>query len=571
MDIVIVGHVDHGKSTIVGRLLADTGSLPEGKLEQVKANCERNSKPFEYAFLFDSLRDEQSQGITIDAARIFFKSKARTYIILDAPGHIEFLKNMVTGASRAEAALLVIDGKEGVKENSRRHGYMLSLLGVKQIAVLVNKMDLLKYEKGAFERICKEYQDFLREIKVDPLCFTPVAGILGENIVNRSELMSWYTGPTVLEALDSFVSAGSGTDLPFRMPVQGVYKFTKDGDDRRIVAGSITSGTIRVGDELAFYPSGKRSKVKFIESYNTPRIDFAQADSATGFTLTEQIYLGRGEIATIANQTPRPKVATKIRTSLFWLGKMPMFKKRRYTLKLGTEKTEVKLAEILRVMDTSNLNTVKDCEQIGTNAVAECVLELDKPIAVDIADEFANTGRFVILDRYDISGGGLVREVIETESAAAKRIANDLNSSLLSAGQRAERFGHKPCFLLLAGSKKSNFRNLAKKLELKLFNSKRTVYFLDPERISSDPLDSGYLETVQHFLDAGVLLITAFEDLSGYEIHNFKARIGSRMAVIAAENDRSCEPDAFVHGSENEMIDQIEAFLVTNKITLPGK
>src|SRR3989338_6935966 len=164
MNIVIVGHVDHGKSTVIGRLLADTGSLPEGKLEQVKRECERSAKPFEYAFLLDALKDEQAQGITIDSARCFFKTAKREYIIIDAPGHIEFLKNMVSGAARAEAALLVIDAKEGVQENSKRHGYLLSLLGIHQAAVCVNKMDLAGYSREVFSKIEKEYRKFLSEI-----------------------------------------------------------------------------------------------------------------------------------------------------------------------------------------------------------------------------------------------------------------------------------------------------------------------------------------------------------------------------------------------------------------------
>jgi bifunctional enzyme CysN/CysC len=176
MNIVIAGHVDHGKSTIIGRMLADTKSLPEGKLEQVKENCRLNSKPFEYAFLLDALKDEQSQGITIDAARVFFETKKRHYIIIDAPGHIEFLKNMITGASRAEAALLVIDAAEGVQENSRRHGYMLSMLGIKQVTVLVNKMDLVGYKQDTFESIVNEYTDFLHKINVEPASFIPVSG-----------------------------------------------------------------------------------------------------------------------------------------------------------------------------------------------------------------------------------------------------------------------------------------------------------------------------------------------------------------------------------------------------------
>ena len=186
MNIVIVGHVDHGKSTVIGRLLADTHSLPEGKLEQVRAQCELNSKPFEYAFLLDALKDEQAQGITIDAARVFFKSDLRHYLILDAPGHIEFLKNMITGAARAEAALLVIDAAEGVQENSRRHGYMVSLLGIRQLAVVVNKMDLVGWDRGVYDRIVREYGAFLDQVGIRPACFIPVSARGGDNIADRS-------------------------------------------------------------------------------------------------------------------------------------------------------------------------------------------------------------------------------------------------------------------------------------------------------------------------------------------------------------------------------------------------
>ncbi|MFZ9011950.1 MAG: GTP-binding protein, partial [Anaerohalosphaeraceae bacterium] len=204
MNIVICGHVDHGKSTVIGRLLADTGSLPDGKLEQVRENCRRNSKPFEYAFLLDALKDEQSQGITIDSARVFFKTGKRHYIIIDAPGHIEFLKNMVTGASHAEAALLVIDANEGVQENSRRHGYMISMLGIRQIVVLVNKMDLVGYKQEVFDSIVSEYTQFLSGIDVTAKAFIPVSGMEGDAIAELTDKMPWYSGQTTLEALDNF-------------------------------------------------------------------------------------------------------------------------------------------------------------------------------------------------------------------------------------------------------------------------------------------------------------------------------------------------------------------------------
>ena len=319
MGIVIVGHVDHGKSTIIGRLLADTGSLPEGKLEQIKDLCARTAKPFEYAFLLDALKDERAQGITIDAARVFFRTPKRRYLILDAPGHVEFLKNMVTGAARAEAALLVLDAGEGIQENTRRHAYLLSMLGVRQLAVVVNKMDLVGSRQEDFDAFARDLGAFLGSIGLEPAAIIPVIGREGDNLATRSTTMSWYTGPTVLEVLDAFRSQGEAVDGPFRMPVQAVFKFTNDGDDRRIVAGTIDSGRLRVGDEVVFHPSGKRTRVKSLEAFNRVAPSVVGAGESAGFTLAQQIYVQRGELATLAHE-PQPVTATRIRTSIFWLG-----------------------------------------------------------------------------------------------------------------------------------------------------------------------------------------------------------------------------------------------------------
>jgi bifunctional enzyme CysN/CysC/sulfate adenylyltransferase subunit 1 len=225
MNIVITGHVDHGKSTLIGRLLADTRSLPEGKLQAVKDSCEKNGRAFEYAFLLDALADEQSQGITIDSARVFFNSKVREYIIIDAPGHIEFLRNMLSGASRAEAAILVIDAVEGVAENSRRHGLLLSLLGVKQVLVAVNKMDLTGYSEAVFRRITREYGQYLAKLGVKPAAFVPVSAREGKNITSPADETRWYSGKTVLEILDGFRPLVSNEDSFFAMPVQDIYRF----------------------------------------------------------------------------------------------------------------------------------------------------------------------------------------------------------------------------------------------------------------------------------------------------------------------------------------------------------
>src|SRR5262245_12948825 len=416
MNIVVTGHVDHGKSTVIGRLLADTGSLPEGKLEMVRATCERNAKPFEYAFLLDALKDEQAQGITIDSARVFFKTERRHYIIIDAPGHIEFLKNMISGASRAEAALLVIDAKEGVKENSRHHGFMLSMLGISQIAVVVNKMDLVDYSREVFDRIVAEYREFLARFGVTPRWFIPVSGFHGENLVHKAAALGWYDGPTVLEALEAFENRGPLTDAAFRMSVQGIYKFTQQQDDRRIVSGTIDSGRIAVGDEVVFYPSGKRSRVKTIEAFNRPPQPAPEAGQATGFTLTEQIYISRGEVATIASER-KPHVSTKMRVSLFWLGRAPLVMKKEYVLKLGAARVPVRLDQVHRVIDASELSSSETRTKVERHEVAECTLALGKPLAFDTAEQSPATGRFVIVDDFEISGGGIIRDAVSDKQA----------------------------------------------------------------------------------------------------------------------------------------------------------
>jgi bifunctional enzyme CysN/CysC len=404
--------VDHGKSTVIGRLLADTGSLPEGKLEQIRELCTRTARPFEYAFLLDALKDERAQGITIDSARVFFASAHRTYVIIDAPGHIEFLKNMVSGAARAEAAFLVVDAGEGIQENSRRHGYLLGMLGIRQVAVLINKMDLVAHDQRVYEELIREFGAFLAQVGVTPAAFIPVSGTNGDNLAVTSRVMSWYRGPTALEVLDGFKPESIALEKPFRMPVQDVYKFTAGGDDRRIIAGTIESGQLSVGDTVVFHPSGKRTRVSTIEAFNRPSPRRVRAGSATGFTLEEQIYVSRGQLAAREGQ-PAPKVATRISVSLVWLGRKPLVTGRDYMLKLGTARVRARLQSIERVIDASDLEVTEHKPQVDRHEVADCVLRLKTPVALDLVEELAGTSRFVLVDDYEIRGGGIVRAVVE--------------------------------------------------------------------------------------------------------------------------------------------------------------
>src|SRR5262249_20522911 len=244
--IVIVGHVDHGKSTLIGRLLAETGSLPDGKLDQLKAVSARRGMRFEWSFLLDALQSERDQGITIDTSQIRFRMPSRDIVLIDAPGHAEFMRNMITGASQADAALLIVDAAEGMREQTRRHARVLQLLGVRQLAVVVNKMDRVGYEAGRFEALRTEILAYLAPLDLAPVAILPISARHGDGIAARTPAMDWYDGPNVVEALDEFAPARPATALPLRLPVQAVYKF----DERRIIAGRIESGRIAVGDEI---------------------------------------------------------------------------------------------------------------------------------------------------------------------------------------------------------------------------------------------------------------------------------------------------------------------------------
>ncbi|MBI4211870.1 MAG: adenylyl-sulfate kinase, partial [Deltaproteobacteria bacterium] len=389
------GHVDHGKSTLVGRLLADTQTLPQGKLENVKAVCARQGRTFEYSFLIDALKEEQAKGITIDAARVFFKTAHRDYLIFDAPGHLEFLKNMVSGASHAEAALLVIDAHEGIRENSKRHAYMLSMLGIKQLAVLVNKMDLVGYSEAAFQDIQTSFSTFLDKIAVYPQSYIPISGFHGENVAQPSKNMPWYVGKTVLETLDAFEVRRPLTDLPFRFPVQDIYTFGEEP----IVVGTIESGTVKVGDELVFLPSEKRGVVKKGQGV---------AGEAIGLTFVDDLVVARGEVACRMSE-PLPDVVDHFRASLFWLGKKPMESGKDYILKLATARTTVRLEKILRRIDASSLALYNEGDAIQSYEVAEGVFSLHTPMVCHTQNDVPAMSRFVIVDDYDIVGGGIIR------------------------------------------------------------------------------------------------------------------------------------------------------------------
>ena len=587
MNIVIGGHVDHGKSTIIGRLLADTRSLPEGKLEQVRALCARTAKPFEYAFLLDALKDERAQGITIDASRVFFKSAARDYIIIDAPGHVEFLKNLITGAARAEAALLVIDAREGVQENSRRHGYMMSMLGVNQVAVLVNKMDLVGCDEATFRRLDTEYRAFLSQVGIRPTAVIPVVGRDGDNIAAASGAMPWYHGPTVLDVLDTFTSAGAAVDRPFRMPVQDVYKFTARGDDRRIVAGTVESGSAAPGDVVVFYPSGKKSTIKTIEAFNRPTPAGIEAGEAVGFTLAEQIYVARGEMAALAGQS-RPSLSSRFRATVFWLGREPLRRGRDYGIKIGATRATMRMDTIDRVIDASTLEAVSAADEVRRHEVAECTVSCNRTIAFDRVSEQPTTGRFVIVDGYDVSGGGVIREPLADSQAPIRErvLLREFKwePSFIPPERRAARLAQRPTLLVITGHKETDRKTLAKHLEARLFDEGRVVYFLGMGNVlygvdSDIARDAGHrqehvrrlAEIANLMLDAGVILIVSAQALTRAEIDLIRttvdpARIQTVWVGQREPGDPACDLELPREQSADDQVNDIRTLLVKSGV-----
>src|SRR6202047_580391 len=373
--LVIVGHVGHGKSTLVGRLLHETGSLPEGKLEMLKAVSARRGMPFEWSFLLDALQTERDQGITIDTTQIRFRTRSRDVVLIDAPGHAEFLRNMITGASQADGALLIIDALEGVRDQTRRHGYLLHLLGVKQVAVVVNKMDRVDFSEARFEAIRDEISAHLTALGVTPSAVIPISARDGDGVAERTRRTRWYDGPTVVEALDALEPARPLEQLALRMPVQAIYKF----DDRRIVAGRIESGGLAAGDEIVIMPAGKIAKIRTVESWPLTPVKGKQgAGRSVGITLDRELFVERGDVIAHVGATPRD--TRRLRARIFWLHEKPLSKGEQILVRLGTRESRATVVAIEKAVDPGELSSIEN-KAIAKNHVGEIDISLNQPSA----------------------------------------------------------------------------------------------------------------------------------------------------------------------------------------------
>ena len=397
---VIVGHVDHGKSTLIGRLLYDTDSLPEDKIEEVRRTCEELGREMEFGFLMDHLEEERSQGITIDTAQTFFKTGKRRYVIIDAPGHKEFLKNMITGASQAEAALLIVDASEGVKEQTKRHAYILKMLGLGQVAVLINKMDLVGYSKERFDKVREDLLAFLGSVGIRSGHTVPVSARSGDNVAFASRNMPWYEGPTVLDALDSFDTIESATHRPLRLPIQDVYKVK----DKRILVGRIEAGRVRKGDEVSFLPQGTISTINSVEIHWKDRTE-AEAGECIGITLADPLFVERGAVA--CPPSDRPTITSKIRANVFWMSRQP-FTGEGLVLRIATQEVRANI-QIEKKVDSSSLEPItENADRIFETEVAEMTIETNQPIVVENFNDIQELGRFVLVRRLDVVAGGII-------------------------------------------------------------------------------------------------------------------------------------------------------------------
>ncbi|MGB8264811.1 MAG: adenylyl-sulfate kinase [Candidatus Velthaea sp.] len=538
--IVIVGHVDHGKSTLIGRLLHDTGSLADGKFEEILASSTRRGVPIEWSFVLDSLQAERDQAITIDTSRVWFRHDGRRYAIIDAPGHRQFIANMLSGASEADAAVLMVDVTEGVSEQTRRHAYLLSLLGIEQVVVAINKLDAVGYDRDAFDRVAHDIRAHLADLHVTPAAVVPISAREGDSLIVRSANLPWYTGPTLLEVLAGFAPALPRADGPLRLRVQDVYRF----GTRRVIAGRVESGRIAQGDVVAVSPAGTSARVASIERWPDPGRQVAAAGESIGFTLDTPVYVDRGDlISHLAHAPARGHVCD---VALFWLADRPPVLGERLRLHFGPTEARVTLEEITRVIDTRSLDTTEVAAQY---TVLEARLRSPALLALDTRE--TGSPRCVVLRGSDVVAGGTILAVVDETRATNVQP----HRHLVARDERAQRNGHRGAVIWLTGLSGSGKSTLAMALERRLFERGMNVYVLDGDNIRSGiNRDLGFSvtertenirrvgEVAALFADAGVIAIAAFISPLARDRQTAREAAGAAFHEIAVSADlATCE------------------------------
>lgn len=405
--IVFVGHVDHGKSTLIGRLLYNTKSIAEDKIRDLEKNTPKGKK-LDFSYLMDHFEEERKQGITIDTAQIFFKTPKRNYVIIDAPGHVEFVVNMITGAAQADAAVLIVDAVEGIQEQTKRHCYILSMLGIKQVIIAVNKMDLVNYSEEKYNAIVTDLIAFLSEINIRNFASVPISSTDGDNITERSEKTKWFTGKTFIELIDSIPGSAEETAQCTVMQIQDVYNIDNQVNSKRIYVGKIEAGSISESQSIYVFPSKELAHIKSIEKYNKIQSQ-AENGECIGITTDKPLFIERGNIICSINH--ELNVVSHFKASLFWMSAESVSVGDKLTLRCSTQEVGCSISKIFKKINSSTLEKIKD-DLTGLNKleVSEVEIQTKKPIVVSTISDVKALGRVVFLRDNTIVAGGIITD-----------------------------------------------------------------------------------------------------------------------------------------------------------------
>ncbi|MFB3948815.1 sulfate adenylyltransferase subunit CysN [Aeromonas veronii bv. sobria] len=409
------GSVDDGKSTLIGRLLHDSQQIYEDQLKALESDSQKlgtTGEKLDLALLVDGLQAEREQGITIDVAYRYFSTAKRKFIISDTPGHEQYTRNMATGASTCDLAIILIDARKGVLDQTRRHSFIASLLGIKQFVVAVNKMDLVEFSQEVFERISADYREFAKKLSVDTIHIVPVSALDGDNVVNQSDKLAWYQGETLLALLESAEVERELERHPVRLPVQYV---NRPNLDFRGFAGTLASGILRVGDKLAVLPSGKESTVTRIVTFDGD-LEYALPGQAITVTFADEIDISRGDL--LVDATKQPQVTQNVLAHIVWMGEESLQPGRVYDVKLATKKSRGQVDAIRHRIEINKLDEL-DASELKLNEIGLCELSLTDPVAFDPYQEIRDTGSFILIDRLTnvTVGAGMIVEGLAAKVA----------------------------------------------------------------------------------------------------------------------------------------------------------
>jgi bifunctional enzyme CysN/CysC len=510
------GSVDDGKSTLIGRLLYESKALFEDQLAALEADSRKvgtRGDDVDFALLLDGLSAEREQGITIDVAYRFFSTDRRQFIVADTPGHEQYTRNMVTGASTADLAVILIDARKGVLVQTRRHSYIVSLLGIRHVVVAINKMDLVDYAEATFDAIASSYREFAGTIGLAEVAAIPISAVHGDNVVDTSPRMPWYRGPTLMQHLEAVELDEQRLQMqPFRLPVQWV---NRPDSEFRGFAGTIAAGVVRPGERVRVLPSARETTVRRIVTADGD-LDEAVAPQSVTLVLADEIDVSRGDI--IASPASLPQVADQFEATLVWMSEQPMLRGRNYLMKIGTRTAT---ATVMPLKYKVNVNTLEHvaASSLDLNEIGVVDFELDRPIAFDSYQENRDTGGFILIDRItnDTVGAGMLR--------FALRRSQNLHLQALDIDKAAHASikGQKPAVLWFTGLSGSGKSAIANDVEKKLFAEGRHTYLLDGDNVRHGLnkdlgfTDADRVENIRRIaevaglmVDAGLIVLTAF-------------------------------------------------------------